>query len=188
MPPRREAGQPLHPIYPQGDHYLRLLRGNVFRNPATMMFRRSALESVGGFSTAFKATEDYQLCLWLTRRFAAVGHDEVVADYRQHLLGMSRQPSLMSDSLRGVLEAQRAQVSGNRAYEWALKAGLRRWRRRYYADVLVARARENARNRRWGLVVRDALSLIRANPRMLIEDAGRFVKVRLRNGRGTVAD
>ena len=160
----------------EGDHYLRLLPGNFLPNPAAIMFRREALDAVGGFRVGVPGVEDYDLCLRLTRIYRACGFKDVVADYRQHGESLSRKAALMSDSILSVLQAQREHVSGNRAYEQALREGMRNWRIRYYAEQLVARTRENARAGHWPLVARDVLSLLRSNPRMAIENALRKLK------------
>jgi hypothetical protein len=131
-----------------------------------------------------KAVEDYDLCLRLTRVYDACGHTEVVADYRQHAAGLSRKAALMSDSMLRVLRSQVDYVSGNPGYEEALRQGMRRWRRGYYAELLLMRARESAREHRWGLVTRDVLSLLRSNPGLLVENVFRKIRVwRSRPGR-----
>ena len=169
----------------EGDHYRALLSGNFLPNPAAIMFRRDILEAVDGFdvSSKVKGAEDYELCLRLARDHGARGYKDVVADYRQHEASVSRLPCLMSESVLYALQAQKDYVSRNRNYVGAWKKGMRNWRRRYHAAVLVARVRESARAGQWGLVVRDAVSLLRANPRMLLEDAMRKVKMGLARSR-----
>ena len=157
----------------KGDHYLRLLEGNFLPNPAAIMFRREPLEALGGFRNGVDGVEDYELCLRLTRIYEASGYHDVVADYRQHGDSLSRKAAVMSESVLAVLRSQADHVLGNRAYEAALRRGLRRWRQQYYAELLVARARENARAGHWGPVIRDTLALLRANPKRLLEDVVR---------------
>jgi len=180
------AGKPLpgfdRPIV-EGDHYSHLLRGNFLPNPAAIVFRRDAIEAVGAFDLLAKGAEDYDLCLRLARQFGACGHEEVVADYRQHGASLSRKAGLMSESVLYVLRSQQSYVSTNPDYARAWNEGMRRWRRKYHADALVARARDNARDGHWGRVVRDTLSLLRANPWMLVENAGRKLKLTLSRSR-----
>lgn len=176
-------GSSARPIL-QGDHYLRLLHGNFLPNPAAIIFRRDTLEAVGGFRSGFPGVEDYDLCLRLTRVYTACGYPEVIADYRQHAASLSRKAAVMSDSMLGVLRSQDKYVSGLRQYRRALRQGMRSWRRKYYADLLVTRARENAREGQWALVARDVLSLLRSNPRLLLDNAlGKLRVRRLRDGR-----
>jgi glycosyltransferase involved in cell wall biosynthesis len=167
----------------QGDHYQALLHGNFLPNPAALIFRRDVLEAVGGFNVNSRAAEDYELYLRVTREYEARGHKEVIADYRQHDASMSRSPRLMSESVLYALQAQKEYVSGNRKYVGAWKEGMRNWRRRYHAVVLVARMRESARAGQWGHALRDAVSLLRANPWMLIENARRKMTVGLSRSR-----
>jgi glycosyltransferase involved in cell wall biosynthesis len=169
----------------EGDHYRALLYGNFLPNPAAIIFRRDALDGVDGFSVSpkGKGAEDYDLCLRLARDHGARGYKDVVADYRQHEASMSRSPCPMSESVLYALQSQKDYVSGNRKYFGAWKKGMRNWRRSYHAAMLVARMRESARAGHWGRVVCDAVSLLRANPRMLIENAGRRIKAGLSRSR-----
>ena len=50
----------------------------------TAMFRRRALEAVGGYDTSLSACEDYDLYLKIARRFPAHQHARLVAEYRMH--------------------------------------------------------------------------------------------------------
>jgi len=160
----------------EGDHYLPLLRGHFIPNPAAMMFRREALEAAGGFRVEVKGVEDYDLCLRLARLYGVTACREVVADYRQHGANMSRNVGGMSESMLRVLQSQVPYVSGEREREQALRQGLRKWRRGYYTEALVARARENARAGRWVLASLDAVFLLRSNPRTLVENVLRKLK------------
>jgi glycosyltransferase involved in cell wall biosynthesis len=160
----------------EGDHYLALLRGHFIPNPAAMMFRREALEGAGGFQVGVIGVEDYDLCLRLARLYAVTACREVVADYRQHGASLSRTIAVMSESTLRVLQSQAPYVSGARAREQALRQGLRKWRRGYYTEALIVRARENARAGRWLLASLDAVFLLRSNPRMLFENVLRKLK------------
>jgi glycosyltransferase involved in cell wall biosynthesis len=165
----------------EGDHYRALLYGNFLPNPAAMIFRRVVLETVGGFNVSpkVKGAEDYELCLRLARDYGACGYETVVADYRQHEASISRDPRLMSEAVLYVLESQRDYLSRKHGYVGPWKTGMRHWRRRYHAAVLVTRVREHAREGQWCLVVRDSVSLLLANPQMLLANAVRRIKVSL---------
>jgi glycosyltransferase involved in cell wall biosynthesis len=169
----------------EGDHYRVLLCGNFLPNPAAMIFRRASLEAVGGFSVNSngKGAEDYELCLRLTREYEARGHKEVIADYRQHEASMSRSPRPMSESVLYALQSQREYVSRNPTYIRAWRKGMRNWRRRYHAAVLISRVRDSGRAGHWGLVIRDTVALLLANPWLLFENAGRKIKALSRSPR-----
>lgn len=172
-------GKPLGPSprpIVEGDHYLSLLPGNFLPNPAAITFRRDAILTARGFTIGVHGVEDYDLCLRLARMFHARGFPEVVADYRQHGNSLSHRAAVMSESMLKVLQSQMEHVAGDPAYEVALQKGLARWRREYYAELLVTRARQNARAGRWVAVLRDLGSLLRADPARLVEDAVRRVR------------
>ena len=84
--------------------YADLLRGTTATTPGCVLFRRSALEAVGGFDRAFPAAEDYEIYLRLVRRHPAVSHGEIVAVYRRHGAGMSRTPHSCSVRCSGPME------------------------------------------------------------------------------------
>jgi len=100
--------------------------------------------------------------------------------YRQHATSVSRLLCLMSESVLYALQSQKDYVSGNRKYLGAWKKGMRNWRRRYHAAVLVARMRESARAGHWGLVMCDTVSLLACKP----ADADR--ERRQKDQRGTI--
>ena len=108
---------------------------------------------------------------------------EVVADYRQHPASHSRRAEVVNHAVLRVLQSQAAHVSGSPERERALRQGLRRWRRVYYAEFLVMRARDHARSGRWHHAGIDVLSLLRANPRMPLENALRRIALTIENTR-----
>jgi glycosyltransferase involved in cell wall biosynthesis len=71
------------PVVGEVDLYLKLLRGNSVRQLATMVFRRTALEAVGGFDEERRQAQDWDLYLRITQRFPAYGHGGLVSVYRR---------------------------------------------------------------------------------------------------------
>ena len=61
-----------------------LLRCNHIAMLATVMYRRDALERMGGFDTSVPGVEDYELYLRIAREFPVRRHPRVVAEYRRH--------------------------------------------------------------------------------------------------------
>jgi glycosyltransferase involved in cell wall biosynthesis len=169
---------PSHRRTVDGDQYATLLRQNLMQT-LTLMFRRGPLEATGGFATGVEGAEDYELCLRLARLHGVTFCQEVVADYRQHPASLSRKAELMSRSVLGVLQGQYTHVAGFPERERALRHGLARWRRVYYAEFLAARARENARAGRWHRFGFDLLLLLRANPKMAVSGALRKLNTTL---------
>src|SRR5215213_3376671 len=91
-------GSPLptgQPARPAGDGYVSLLRRNSIRNPAMVMFRRAAIERVGGFDRRVAACADYEMYLRISSQFPVRFYAEVVAEYRKHDHNMSLDAALM---------------------------------------------------------------------------------------------
>src|SRR5262245_29038021 len=99
------AGRPLPLIQRpriERDHYVSLVRHCWIKMPATVMYRRSALERIGGFDPTMRCAEDYELYLRLTRQATIVDHYTEVAEHRQHDGTLSRNAERM---LVGTLRA-----------------------------------------------------------------------------------
>lgn len=169
------------------DHYLALLRSNYIGCPATVMYRRAAVEAVAGFDLSNNQSGDYDLYLRLAREFPVNCHAETVAEYRRHGANMSSNMPLM---LRGALDALRAQlelVRGDARHERAALSGMRFYERLFESEELVVRAREHAREKRWGSAARDAFALLQRHPQVFAEHAQRKAR-RVIAGDGDGAD
>ena len=169
------------------DAYLGLLRNNKICMHATAMFRRPALEAVGGYDTSLPACEDYDLYLKIARRFPAHQHARLVAEYRMHPGQMSARLRMMLKTAKRVLLAQRKFVRGNAIYTKAIKTGIKNfeecygnlmldkvkqdWRMGRRKEVLAGLWRllrvTGHRARYWGLIRKHA-------PRLLTARALRF--------------
>jgi glycosyltransferase involved in cell wall biosynthesis len=130
---------------PQPDAtYRRLLDRNVIEMHGTVLYRRAALEAIGGFDERLSATEDWDAYLRLARRHPLARTDDVVAEYWRHGANMSRRPSVM---LRGASTVLRTQVPDAEALGFGdvVRRSLRARRDLYCGDwwdqVLVAGAR-----------------------------------------------
>ena len=157
------------------DFYSALLRKNYIWTPGSVMFRRSAVEGVGGFDTdeGKKGAEDYDLYLRITGRSHARFHDAVVLEYRDHGDSLSKNAGRMLKSTLTVLRAQHKFVKGSRERREAYKSGERFWQE-FYGDGVVGGVRRSLREpggRRRAL--RGVLLLLRYCPRLLARHAGR---------------
>jgi hypothetical protein len=131
------------------------------------MFRRAALEAVGGFDTSLRAAEDYEMYLRLARRFPVCNHKEVVAEYRRrHGANMSGDRARMLSHSVGVLRSQREHVRGQKHYEEAYKAGMRR-RQWTHGDPLVEEVKARVKEGEWRRAIRGVLVLLRYYPQGL---------------------
>jgi len=132
---------------------------------ATVMYRRSVFESVGGFDTFRRACEDYDLHLRIARDFPICCHDKVVAEYRQHGLSMSHDPGLMLKTSLAVLRSQWPYVTRDRRYKEAFKTGVRSWKD-YYGAPLAREVLDHVREGEWKRAIWDLLVLLRYRPRV----------------------
>jgi hypothetical protein len=159
---KEDAQEPIAP-----DPYLAFLQGNYVAMHAAVMYRRVALEAVGGFNPSLAACEDYDLYLRLAREFPVVRYDEVVAEYRQHTGNMSRDPALMLQTALAVLRAQWHHAKASPSYRRAYHTGLRGWQA-YYGEQLLRQAASRWAHGERRLAVQTAVILLRYGPQYLL--------------------
>jgi glycosyltransferase involved in cell wall biosynthesis len=146
------------------DHYRELLKGNFIWCPASVLYRRSVFQAVGGFDTSLKSAEDYDMYLRITRLFPVLTHGEVVADYRFHSAGMSRDPARMLKFTMKVLRAQRRRVRGTPALEAACSTGIEAYQS-LYGRPLIREIAVHLKRHDWKDVVPDSLVALQYYPR-----------------------
>ncbi len=159
----------------EGELYTTLLQDNFIMMPAMVMFRRTAFDAVGGFSSFADHSCDYDIYLRMARQFPIYCHDKIVAEYRVHDANTSRRSAVMLRSTMTVYRAQWKYVKGNKQLEEIYKHGARTWRNRY-GEELVAKMRADVRKAgrgRWRQLLRESLVLLRYNPQMFAEHAKR---------------
>ena len=177
------AGQPLpgKVLLVNGKaHYDRLLLENVIGPPVGVMFRRSVLRELGGFSEQQRYGEDYELYLRVTQRHPTWCHRELIAEYRVHDANMSRNRREMLAGVLRALELQEEFVAGDPARRRTLAKGRRRaWLREdgsFRLDELSRHTREG----RWLKVAGDALVLLFKYPTLFLPNFGRWLRNRIR--------
>jgi glycosyltransferase involved in cell wall biosynthesis len=168
-------------------HYLGLLRRNFIWTPATVMFRRDAVEQAGGFDPTANASADYDLYLRLARNYPVHDHGRIVAHYRRNPSSMSGGAARMLRETLAVLQAQQPFVDADPDAATAYREGWRNWQE-FYGDQLVTEIRANARDGDWLAVTRKAAALGMLHPRGLVHHAQRelaltlgVLKVRIMN-------
>ncbi|HWO83067.1 MAG TPA: hypothetical protein VNM38_04675, partial [Solirubrobacterales bacterium] len=109
------------------DHYLRLLEDCFIWSGSSIVYRRSALEAVGGFDKSLRAADDYELYLRLARRFPVFCHEEVVTEYRRHGTNTTRDAAIVLASQLEVQGRQKRKVRNPLERE-ALRRGIRKTR------------------------------------------------------------
>ena len=69
---------------PEGDIFADLFTKSCFLAMSSAMFRRSAIESIGGIPASITIIPDYYLYTAIARRFPAAAVQEVICRYRMH--------------------------------------------------------------------------------------------------------
>ena len=155
----REGGQPLV----TQDHFLHLLEGCYIWSGSSIVYRREAIEAVGGFDERLGAGDDYDLYLRLAHGYPIYCHGRVVTEYRRHGTNTTRDPGIVLASQLRVLEAQRPTPAG------PARGGCPpAWHPQYprEAGTGTGRPRWPAawRNRHWLLARQAMRTLVRAYP------------------------
>jgi glycosyltransferase involved in cell wall biosynthesis len=170
----REDGQPMNerrqPLVTQ-DHYLRLLEDCYIWSGSSVVYRRAAIEAVGGFNESLDAADDYELYLKLAFSYPVYCHDAVVTDYRRHGSNTTRNPAVVLTSQLEVLRGQRSHLRGRRERA-ARRMGVRKTRAehgRALAEQVATKWRRHWHRR----ALRDLMTLARHSPGGLATLVGR---------------
>jgi glycosyltransferase involved in cell wall biosynthesis len=139
----RDTRQPLV----SQDHYLHLLEDCFIWSGSSLVYRRAAVEEVGGFDQALSAGDDYRLYLEIARRHPIFCHREVVTEYRRHGANTTRDPGLVLVSEMRVLRGQRHNLRDRRD-RLAWRRGMRNIRARHGRAVAEQAAGEWLSGRR----------------------------------------
>ena len=115
---------------PGGSPYHALLRGNFIGMHAAVMYDRAKLAECGGFDSALKRCEDYDVYFRMALRHPVASHPGVVADYRIHGKNMSADHAAMLDAALVVQQRYRPSAVDRKAMA-AYRAGQRHWRLAY---------------------------------------------------------
>jgi hypothetical protein len=163
----RDAVQPIV----TRDHYLKLLEECFIWSGSSLVYRRSALEAVGGFNERRVAADDYELYLKLARAYPVVCHEAVVTEYRRHGSNTTRNAGLVLSSQLQVLGGQRRHLR-NREERAARRVGIRNTRAKQ-GEALIERVANAWRRREWSVVLGCLRTLARWDP-------GAFLRYRRR--------
>jgi Glycosyl transferase family 2 len=147
----------------EDEPYRQLLRHNYIWSPGSVLYRRSAVEEVGGFRRMAGGCADLDMNLRIARRHAACCVGEVVLEYRRHPGSQSGNTAEMLRSALRVRRAQRSHVAGRPELEEALREGMRR-DRAYYGGRLVGALASQWREHRWMRAVEGVATLLLYDP------------------------
>jgi glycosyltransferase involved in cell wall biosynthesis len=122
-------------------HYEALLKSNFIEMIASVLFRRSIFNEVGGFDATLRVAEDYELYLRIARGWPICCHAAIVAEYRMHGANTSRNSELMLTTTLQVLKGQAKYLDNDPGRLIAFHEGVRSWRKQYGRQLASELAR-----------------------------------------------
>ena len=152
------------------DHYRELLRDNYIWMPATVMYRRAALEAAGGFDPASDHACDYDFYLRVTAVRPVFCHGEIVAEWRLHDANASYDPLRMLRSTVRTHRRQRRQVASDPGLREAYNTGRRFWEDRY-GNAAIESLLRHIRGGEWRRTAALIVTLVRYSPRVIVDRA-----------------
>jgi glycosyltransferase involved in cell wall biosynthesis len=153
-------------VVPTQDHepagYAALLHWNYIWTPGVALYRRAALEAIGGFDPSAGGSADFDLNIRIARRQPIACHHHVILEYRQHDANMTRDPAHM---LRSAVSVRRREkrFAADAAARAAWRAGLRAAQADFGAR-LIDRIKGDLVGGRRGRAVRGLFCLLRHYP------------------------
>jgi glycosyltransferase involved in cell wall biosynthesis len=158
-----------HPATIPTADYARLLSSDLrICPPATVVFRRQPLESVGGFDITLRLVEDYALYLRLSREFPIYCHNQVIVEYRWHETNTSTRIVPMMQATFRLLDAQSAYVQQHPEYKAAYKRGKRQWRD-FWCTALAYRTGHHLQKHQVITAIKVALVLMFYSPLLFLK-------------------
>ncbi len=151
--------------------YATVLAGEHKIQCAAAMFRRVAIDTVGGFESSEIVMEDLNLYLRVGRKFPIYFHDQVVSEYRYHGSNVSSQSAkmLMITLQAYDLEWDYLQQAGNgadlTAYECGRSAAIK-----FYGDRLPYEMMRCVQAKNWVAALGNLRLLLNYDPRLELID------------------
>ena len=168
--PIDQQGRPLPPEFRRQDHasFATLLAGDSLVPPGAAVFRRSAIERVGGFNPALALCEDHEFYLRLAREFPIHCHNQLVVEWRQHDHNASRaSPTRTLEAILWTINSQRDWIHGKPELLRAAREGRRRWRE-VFGPWLAFEMMNNLKRRRFARAGRAFAATVRHYPRSFL--------------------
>lgn len=161
--------------------YVEWLTRNFVWTPGAAMFRRQALEAIGGFPAGLGPAADYAVYLRLARtglvRFIA----RDLVRYRRHDANMSCDPALMLRATLAVLRRESREAPP--PLRRRISRGRHHWCE-WYGDQIVERLRADWRGGRRGRAqARAVATLLGRCPRVALRHAARKARLQLHAAR-----
>lgn len=142
--------------------YEEWLSRNFVWTPGAAMFRRRALDEIGGFPPGLGPAADYAVYLRLARAGAVRVIAQDLVRYRQHDMSMSRDPALMLRATLSVLRREAA--AAGPSWRSSIRRGRHAWCA-WYGEQIVHRLRTDWHaGQRGASQLRAAATLVRRCP------------------------
>jgi glycosyltransferase involved in cell wall biosynthesis len=129
---------------PAHSHFEALLKSNFIEMIASVLFRRSVFDEVGGFDATLRVAEDYELYLRIARALPICSHAAIVAEYRKHGTNTSHNSELMLTTTLQVLKDQAKYLDNDSGRLIAFHEGARSWRKQYGRQLASELARSHS--------------------------------------------
>lgn len=154
------------------DNFAQLLINHCGIYPLTVMYRRSAIEAVGGgFDTSLRSAEDWEIDIRLACRFPFHLYNEPIAEYRKHGSNMTRNAPVMMKSIIRVLRAQRRLTRRKPHLESARRQGISRVCG-YFTEQVISQIHDDLASGRLRQALWNSCMLLRWHPHVVVERAG----------------
>jgi glycosyltransferase involved in cell wall biosynthesis len=150
------------------DHYLELLSHNYIWTAGAVMYRRTVLESVGGYDPSVSGSADFDLNIRIARLHPVCSSNTLVIEYRRHDESMSRDYALMLKSAVTVRRRHRQCARRSEMYREALQVGLRS-AQEDYGEKLIRVVGKQMREGNWRAAVYGLMILSRYYPQGLVK-------------------
>ena len=147
----------------EGSHYRELLARNYIWTPGAVMYRRVAVEPIGGFDPRAGGSADFDLNIRIARCWPVRCHGRTVLEYREHDGSQSSDPAYMLRSAVSVRRRHRRVARPNRDERAALAAGIRA-AQADYGERLLDRMGGLVRRGDWRGALRCLTPLVRYHP------------------------
>lgn len=146
--------------------------------PATVLFRRHSLASVGGFDITLRLVEDYALYLRLSQEFPIYCHNQLIVEYRWHESNTSTRIVPMMQATFRLLAAQSTYVQQHPEYKVAYKRGKRQWRD-FWCTALAYRTGHHLKNHQLFSAIKVAIVLVFYSPLMFLRKLMFLINLKL---------
>jgi len=141
----------------------------------TMIFRRSALERIGGFDASLRGTDDWDVNIRMAAEYRVVSVEEVLGRGRQHERQQGRNGDQMHLNCLRVLDKHREVHPGCDQCRKAVRRS-RQVLREYHSEFIKSRATSAWKEGRYTAALTNAAQAFWEHPPVIIQAVGRALR------------